>query len=175
MAYSAEQKAMAIAIIKRHGGMTNQAVALVREALSAPGLSKSTLHGWLPSDFEPNRTSRTEPVEPNRTAKKETGAVVTPEVQALAEVALDDLFENVARTYIQHSLKDDVLKEVKGKEAVIAAATAVDKMRLLRDLPTEIVTIIPELMHALNAAGLRPYDTIRQMIQKANERVHLLQ
>lgn len=167
MAYSAEQKAMAVAIIRRYGGMTRDALVLVRETLDAPGLSKSTLHGWLPPNVEPNRTA--EP-DPNRIQKKETGAPVPPEMQAKAEQTLDSMFEATARRYLQHALTDGVLEAVKGKDAVIAAATATDKMRLLRGLPTEIIELLPGLVSALEAAGMNPVTTFERMIQKAHER-----
>lgn len=46
MAYSPEQKAAAVDIIRRHGGLKNAALDEV-EALLGKRISTSTLHGWL--------------------------------------------------------------------------------------------------------------------------------
>lgn len=51
---------------------------------------------------------------------------------------LADIFENIARTYLGEAAKDDKIAKTSGKDAIIAAATATDKMRLLRELPTDI-------------------------------------
>ncbi len=51
---------------------------------------------------------------------------------------LADLFERVARLYLDRALAPDTVSETKGKDAVIAAATAIDKMQLLKGAPTAI-------------------------------------
>lgn len=83
---------------------------------------------------------------------------------------LADVFERVAYKYLAHAEKDDVIDQVAGNAAVVTAATAVDKMRLLRGLPTEIVEVIPQLMDALKAANMDPAETFNRMLQKAHER-----
>jgi hypothetical protein len=51
---------------------------------------------------------------------------------------LDSLFEQIARKYGEHALKDSTVRKTKGRDAVIASCAAVDKMRLLREQPTSI-------------------------------------
>ena len=51
---------------------------------------------------------------------------------------LDALFEEVARKYLGQASDPFVVSSTAGKDAVIAAATATDKMRLIRDQPTAI-------------------------------------
>ncbi len=86
---------------------------------------------------------------------------------------LADVFEGIAYKYLKHASRDEVVESVSGSSAVITAATAVDKMRLLRGLPTEIVQLVPDLVEALRKAGLDPVDTFNRMIQKAHERANV--
>jgi hypothetical protein len=66
---------------------------------------------------------------------------------------LADTFEQIAEKYLQHASQDTVVTESKGKEAVMTAAIAVDKMRLLRNLPTEIVGVIPAMQASIEKSG----------------------
>ncbi len=51
---------------------------------------------------------------------------------------LSNIFERVARKYLAHSESDLAVSSTYGNVAVMAAATATDKMQLLRGKPTEI-------------------------------------
>jgi hypothetical protein len=82
---------------------------------------------------------------------------------------LADLFEDAAHLYINHSVKRDVIEETKGKDAIMAAAVAVDKMRLLRGLPTEIVQLMPEFLAALERTGQQPDQFMQRVIERANQ------
>lgn len=82
---------------------------------------------------------------------------------------LADLFEQAARLYVGHAMTKDVVEETRGKDALIAAATAVDKMRLLRDLPTEIVAVLPVIVQAvelMKAHGHEPSQVFERIIQR---------
>jgi hypothetical protein len=180
MGYSAEQKAIAIALLQAHNGITQEARDAINAALGRV-VSTSTLHSWMPNDIKAEiekrkRESRkikkaTEiPEEPKISIR--ASRTVTPQHIQRANEALDNVFEEVARRYLDHSVKPDVIDEVKGKDAVIAAATAVDKMRLLRGLPTEIIEILPviERLHtALIESGKSPADVFERMIQRLHE------
>jgi hypothetical protein len=83
---------------------------------------------------------------------------------------LADVFEDIAYKYLTHASKDDVVEETQGKDAIIAAATATDKMRLLRGLPTEIVALMPEVISAINKMGKDPVTIFNDIIRRANER-----
>lgn len=80
---------------------------------------------------------------------------------------LADLFEDAARTYLRHAVQDDVVDEVSGNASMTAAAIAVDKMQLLRGLPTEIVSMIPDVVRALKAAGYDPAQVFNDLIAEA--------
>lgn len=155
MAYTAEEKAIAIALVERYEGMTNEALEGIRQALGR-SVSTSTLHSWISK----TETGKSKP-------KKNTpGAVVSPKMQVDANAKLDDLFEQVARRYLSHALDDGTIAGTKGKDAVIAAATATDKMRLLRDLPTEIVQVLPTLILRLEALGINASDYFNAHLQE---------
>jgi hypothetical protein len=81
---------------------------------------------------------------------------------------LANLFESIAYKMLDHAGKPDVIEEMDGKAAVIAAATATDKMRLLRGLPTEVIEVIPGFVSALNALGKDPKDFMRRVIERAD-------
>lgn len=167
MAYTVDQKAKAIAIINRHDGqVTAEALGYIQAIRGLKNVTKVTVLRWLKeAELPKNVTENTPENVPNVTEKKRP--VTQADIDA-AEVALDDLFEKVARKYLGHALNSEVVKETKGKEAVIAAATATDKMRLLRNLPTEIVSILPEVLEALQRAGKNPYDVLLRLKEAAN-------
>jgi hypothetical protein len=79
------------------------------------------------------------------------------------------VFEDIAYKMLAHAGNPDVIDSMSGKDAVIAAATATDKMRLLRGLPTEIVQIIPDLVAAIESMGQSPADVFNRIIQRARE------
>lgn len=82
---------------------------------------------------------------------------------------LADLFEDVAHKYLNHALNDETVEGVPGQAAVIAAATATDKMRLLRGLPTEIIQLIPEVVSAIESMGQSPSDVFNRIIERAKQ------
>lgn len=144
--YSVDDKIRAVRVLQRFGGLTNEGIAAARKLLDAPTLSKSTLYGWQ-QKFGSTIELSAEPLpELGRNTQK------TPEPEQVAAIAnqadndLAQMFEDTAREYLNHARSPEVITDVKGKDAVIAAATAVDKMRILRGLPTEIVQVMPILM-----------------------------
>lgn len=90
-----------------------------------------------------------------------------PELVTEKKEELADVFERVAYKYLKHAEQQDVIEDVSGNSAVITAATAVDKMRLLRGLPTEIVGLLPEVLEALAVLGQNPVDLFNRIIQRA--------
>lgn len=174
--YTPEQKALAVQTIRRFGGLTAEAIGHVRELLKNPSISKSTLHEWLKLYAPLAEANRTEPprtAEPNtpERVKKPTSLLptVTEEMMDEAEETLDRIFERTARNYLRHANLDKTLSETKGKDAVIAAATALDKMRLIRGLPTEIVSVVPDLLiinDLLRQQGKTLVDVIAVMKNK---------
>lgn len=83
------------------------------------------------------------------------------------KMTLAEKFELAANKYVDHSLQDEIVAEMSGKDAMITAATATDKMQLLRGLPTEIVGMLPEVLAALKVLGQDPSDVFNRIIQRA--------
>jgi len=155
-AYGEKDKAIALEIVRRYGGVTKEAMAEIRRALQTPTLNKTTVYRWAQAaQLQPAVATELQPI------KKEAAAA--------AGQALDDYFEQVARKMLARALQDDVIGDMKGRELVTAAAIAVDKMRLLRDMPTEIIGLWPGLLDAVGALGLNLADVFNALIAQAAE------
>lgn len=63
------------------------------------------------------------------------------DLQNIKKVELADLFEQAARKYLEHGMKDAIVDDVAGKDAMTAAAIAADKAALLRNKPTERIAV----------------------------------
>lgn len=142
--YSDKDKASALAVLDANNGNLSATAKLT-------GVPRKTLADWAKGRVVPE-------VAELRHEKKEE---------------LADVFERVAYKYLARAEKDDVIDNTTGNSAVTTAAVAVDKMRLLRGLPTEIVQLVPALVDALERAGMNPQEMFERMIQKANERAQL--
>lgn len=82
---------------------------------------------------------------------------------------LADIFENLAYKMLAHAGREEVIDAMTGKDATIAAATATDKMRLLRGLPTEIIEVVPAFVEALTRIGKDPKVFMDRVIERANQ------
>ena len=85
---------------------------------------------------------------------------------------LADIFETIAYDMLDHAGDPIIIGEMDGKAAVIAAATATDKMRLLRGLPTEIVAILPNFIQAIENMGHSPVEVMSRMIERSSHVEH---
>ena len=106
--YSAEDKASALTWLDAHDGD-------IKQAAEELGIPKSTLYRW--------DTETPEYVEELKKEKKKT---------------LSDRFEEVAHAYLERALNAGAIEDTKGKDAVIAAATATSNHLLLLGQPTTI-------------------------------------
>lgn len=124
--YSDKDRAEALALLTANGGN------LLRTATDLD-MPLATLEGWAKA------------------------SVTHPDVTELKKVkieALEDLFEQAARKYIARALADDAVAKSSGKDAMITAATATDKMRLLRGESTQNVATGPDNVLATFLAHL---------------------
>jgi hypothetical protein len=144
--YTDEFRATAIAMLVGAGFEKNKTKAVDEVAQYYRGkVAKRTLFRWGNGENSPAPAKLV-------TVKKED---------------LADVFERVAYTYLKHAESEDVVDEVSGNAAVTTAATAVDKMRLLRGLPTEILGLLPDVLEALRVLGQEPSDVFNRIIQRA--------
>lgn len=175
MAYTAEQKAMALAIYERHGELSSLALAEIREALELRKLGKTTVHRWVKAGTVPKSSKQTEQngtdskVEPK---KKTPDRTPTREMIDTAHTELHKIYEELARKLLAHASQDDKIAELDSKQAITAAAIATDKMRLLNNLPTVIVGILPSLLENIKRAGHDPqviFETLNARMLQAIE------
>jgi len=118
--YTDADKAEALAMLVANGG---NAEKTARDT----GIPRKTIYNW----------SKDNPPVPAKIGQEK-------------KEALSDLFERVSRKYLDHSLEEGPLNKTSGKDAVLAAAVAADKMQLLRecgprsDGPNYVVVMLPE-------------------------------
>lgn len=166
MAYSDLQKAIAKEVLERNKWiLTTEALKDIRTALDKPKLNSSTIYRWFPAQLQKIKNAET--VLPDETP-------YTLELQVKASKTLDMQFEELAHKYLERAIEKDAMLKMTGRDFVMAAAVAVDKMRLLRDLPTEIVQVLPPLIEAMKQAGMNPATAFNEMfveLENARTRV----
>ena len=106
-----------------------------------------------------NRPSARQPVspsarQPKKRVEKRSDAAELIALQPDAAQKLDEQLELAAQRFVQHALRQEVVSSMNGQQAMTAAGIAIDKMRLLRGLPTEIVQIMPNLLERIRQSGL---------------------
>ena len=141
MSYSDVQKAQACELVRQNKGVIDEIlVGIIRDTLAEPKLPKMTIYRWW-KQYE--QLSANPAPEPD-VSDKNIG-IVTNNIIDVTTVKLDDKLELAAHKFINHALRDELLMWTSSKDAMTAAAIAIDKMRLLRDLPTEIIGSAREL------------------------------
>lgn len=154
--YSDTDKILAIQVINRYDGNVSQALDEIRKLLQNKTIAHSTVYRWWVSraDFASLQDDKKNeaPIDDN-----------------WAKKTLDDYFEKIAYTYLDQAVDPDVVAKTSGNQAVMTAAVAVDKMRLLRNLPTEIVSIMPDLMASIKALGKDPYQFLQLLKDKLDK------
>jgi hypothetical protein len=174
MAYSNEQRALALAILRRYdNSLTKDALVDIAEALGRQ-VSKSVLHGWLKTQAHGDEGAAIRPAPSSgdvsaASAKSRRLAPVRGELIADADMTLDALYEQIARKYLRHAGGDDVIFLTKGRDAVTAAAIATDKMRLLRDIPPDIARLLPELLREIERANLNAGEVFGALLARLRD------
>jgi hypothetical protein len=180
-AYSDFDKALAVEIVHRNGGvLSSDALAEIRAALSAPDLKQQTVRYWI-KNFSPSTATGETPksTAPNQSASQNDQSaliqknddVVTSVRQRFSE-ALDVKLERAAHMLVDHAVTPRNMQGLDSQKAMTAAAIAIDKMRLLRNLPTEIVEILPVVMTELERAGVDPVQAFQALLNKARAKAN---
>lgn len=89
------------------------------------------------------------------------------EFRPIKRAELSTLFED--EIYAIFDLLPEKRKEATYQQLATSLGIYTDKMRLLRNLPTEIVGLMPELISALRAANKDPVAIFQRMVQRAHE------
>ena len=149
VAFNEAQKAVAVEIALRYGGVTKEALAEIQQAIGK--VTARSVRNWA-QGAERKFPEKSDPEE-------------------IARQTLDNLFEEVAYAYLNHAKKAQVIADSKGKEAVTAAAIATDKMRLLRGLPTAIIDVLPGFLEAAEKGGVDPVAYLSESAARIRERI----
>ncbi len=83
-----------------------------------------------------------------------------PKIRQEKKAELSDLFENVARTYLENAVDPLTVMKTGGQQSVTAAGIAIDKMLLLRGQPTSFVQT--------NQSKVEHYITITRTVAEKN-------
>lgn len=162
MAYTNEKKAIAVAVVHRHGGkVSGAALEEIRVVIDEPNLPAKTVRRWLQ---EVNKSAQGQNVPEMSPLKKGGMSPAVKTALEKADGALDRVFEDITRVYAQKVLLAAATEEIKAKDAMTIVGIAYDKHRLAAGLPTEIIRILPALIQKLEQSGLSPSETFNSMI-----------
>lgn len=155
-AYSTAQKAMACEVVRRNAGVIDAGVmAEIRAMLSNPRLPDQTVRNWVKSFLGDQKKQATDlPTE---------SALSAENLQSKASQKLDVALEELAQKLISHASRPEVIGKANVQQAMTSLGIAVDKMRLLRGLPTEIVAILPDLVETIRRKGYDPIAAFTKM------------
>jgi hypothetical protein len=107
---------------------------------------------------------------PERTLSRWFNAEQNPPPDKLVSVKKGDMadaLEEVAWTLLDSMSDADAIGDASLQQRATAYAIAIDKMRLLRGLPTEIVALIPDVISAIQSLGQSPAEVFQRMIELA--------
>lgn len=80
-----------------------------------------------------------------------------------------DALEEVAWKLLDSMADADAIADAPLQQRATAYGIAIDKMRLLRGLPTEIVALIPDVVSAIQSLGQSPAEVFNRIIQRAKQ------
>lgn len=100
----------------------------------------------------------------NRENRPAPAKLVTSKKGDLAD-ALDGLIWQL----VEHATDPDTIDEMSGRETSTSIGIYVDKVRLLRGMPTEIIEIMPDFVGALQAAGKEPKEFMKRVIDRVTQ------
>lgn len=164
--YTEDQKVSAVRIVERFGGYTDDAKAALRALLDEVP-SGSTLHGWR-SRFgaKPESESKSESVKKTEPRP----LLITPAqrvmIEQSTEEALDMMLERAARMFVQKSTTAEAMEGMNSREFMTAAGISIDKMRVIRGLPTEIVMQITTLIDVCAKRNVSPVELLRSLAEE---------
>lgn len=156
MAYSDYEKQLAIELVHRNKDVLDATcLAEIRAALNSPTLPARSVYNWIKKGISSvKRENFTEKIS----------------LEEYVSFTLDRKFEEAAHRFLNHAVQDKTIKKMSGSAAILSAATAVDKMRLLRGLPTQIVAILPKLVEAMEDQGIDATEAFQKLYEQVKAR-----
>lgn len=110
---------------------------------------------------------------PERTLSRWFNGERNPPPDKLVNIKKGDManaLEEVAWMLLDSMADREAISDAPLQQRATAYAIAVDKMRLLRGMPTEIVALIPGVVQAIQDMGQSPADVFNRIIQRAKQR-----
>jgi transposase-like protein len=91
-----------------------------------------------------------------------------PELRQEKRRELGEIFEHVARLYLERAESADAVADTRGKDAIIAAATAFDKLQLTKGAPTSITANLSDEERAQKLAEILERGRAKLALVKAS-------
>jgi hypothetical protein len=153
MGYSITQKAMACDLVRRNGGILDAATMRdIRAMLGNAKLPDQTVRNWVKTFLGDQKKQVAD--SPTETAS------ALEIVQSKASQKIEDELDKLAQKLIAHAQKDEVIAKANIQQAMTALGITIDKARLIRGLPTEIVSLTIELVDLMRRKGHDPMNML---------------
>jgi len=185
--YTDEQKALALELVARNAGVLDVVTMdAIRAALETPSLPDQTVRLWMRS-YQALQSRSESRVKLTEKKVVDSASAITvfndtafrdedrQAVQGEVSTKLDAMFERAARMMVAKATEPEKINDMNGQQLMTAAGIAVDKMRLLRDMPTEIIQMSPILIQINQYAVLLNLSTSELLTKLLDNLVALKQ
>lgn len=173
--YSDEQKALALEVVARNNGVLDTySMDAIRAALEAPNLPDQTVRLWMRNyQSLQSRTESRVKLTDKKAIDSPPSATVTKDdnrlaLQEMASEKLDVMLERAARMMVAKATEPAKIADMTGQQLMTSAGIAIDKMRLLRDQPTEIVANAATLLE-INQYAVALGITLAEVLTRLSE------
>jgi hypothetical protein len=78
-------------------------------------------------------------------------------------------FEAIVDAYTERALDPEVIDETGARDAVVTAAVAVDKLLKMNGIPPYLISMMPDVLGAIQALGMEPEAFFTQLVSRAEE------
>lgn len=148
--YTDEERAMLVVMLQSQGytgDVTTNKPGALQSVVEYSGVPERTLRRWFHGASNP---------PPDNLVRNKKGE-------------LSDELEDIVWLMTGTLKSEEVIGEMSGKDIATSIGILVDKIRLLRGLPTEIVQVLPGIVGALNDLKISPADYFNAMMQELDD------
>jgi hypothetical protein len=171
LAYTAEQKASAVELIRSHDGVINDAVLLVvRETLNIDA-SLRTLYNWWTSASASKKMQNlhSAKVSAKKIANPDEQTIDIPDTQeptAAIDKSLSTKLRKAADKFIDAATEDDRMAGMKSDRLMTAAGIAIDKLLKLEGVPDIVIDVTVSFVEMAQRKGRDPANIIKAAIDQ---------
>lgn len=158
MAYSESERMLAVEIVRRNDGRIDTSTLSQIQAAVGKPVTAPSIRGWIKKEKNTPKSLREE--------KKE---ILSEPVEYVIRRKLDEKLEDAAHKFVDRATSEGVVDSMGGREAMTAAGIAIDKMQLLRGMPTEIIGVTVELAAMAKRKGLDPHRALQSVLNRMRE------